>query len=157
MAGTGISISCKDAPGGFARGASGSKLSHSGEATPGWTPDVSPVTRPPPAPLRSHEPTSRMNQRLFHALIPAVFSRPSGVRPEPRQPGAAPAPAPVPAPAPAGAASTAMDYTQTLLDYFMEGGAVLMSFLAGLSFLAVLLVFFYLFTIAREPWSATSS
>ncbi len=40
-------------------------------------------------------------------------------------------------------------YTQTMLDYFLEGGPVLMSFLAGLSFLTVLLIVFYVFTIRQ--------
>jgi len=45
--------------------------------------------------------------------------------------------------------ATASDYTQTMLDYFMEGGPVLMIPLAALSFLAVLLIIFYTFTIRQ--------
>ncbi len=86
---------------------------------------------------------------------PGGLLRPPGVRPEPRQPRSGTGSSsgtrsgPRPGSGAPRAASTAMDYTQTLLDYFMEGGPVLMSFLAGLSFLAVLLVFFYLFTIRQ--------
>lgn len=91
-----------------------------------------------------------MNQRLFHALILSLFLALTGFAEEKAGPSTAPAAPAASATAPAAPPSpSAMDYTQTLLDYFMEGGPLLMSFLAGLSFLAVLLVFFYLFTIRQ--------
>lgn len=58
-------------------------------------------------------------------------------------------PASLLAQAPAGSAEASPGHVQTMLDYFLDGGPVLMSFLAGLSFLAVLLVVFYLFTIRQ--------
>src|SRR5690606_35458045 len=69
----------------------------------------------------------------------------------PLAPAVAPAVADPAAPAPAAPAASSplgLD-TQTLLDYFIEGGPLLMSFLAGLSFLTVLLIVFYLFTIRQ--------
>ena len=52
--------------------------------------------------------------------------------------------APVEAPASAGGASV-----ETILDYLMEGGVYLMVPLAALSFIAVLLIIFYTFTIRQ--------
>ena len=70
------------------------------------------------------------------------------------------APAPAPAPAPATASATApapaaapevsaATAVETFLDYIMEGGVYLMVPLAALSFLAVLLVVFFMFTIRQ--------
>ncbi len=49
----------------------------------------------------------------------------------------------------AAAASQAQQATETFLDIFMKGGVVLMAPLAVLSFLAVLLIFFYFLTIRQ--------
>lgn len=53
------------------------------------------------------------------------------------------------APSPADAVSQAQEATETFLDIFMKGGVVLMAPLAVLSFLAVLLIFFYFLTIRQ--------
>ena len=78
-----------------------------------------------------------MNPRLLSALI-LLFTLLS-----------APAQEAAPAAPPAAAPESIPDYTQTLLDYFLEGGPVLMIPLAALSFLAVLLIIFYTFTIRQ--------
>lgn len=97
-----------------------------------------------PFPTRS----SRMNYRSLLALILLLVSAAAPAQ-EPAAPANAPAAAPT-APAAATAADpSAADYTQTMLDYFMEGGPVLMIPLAALSFLAVLLIIFYTFTIRQ--------
>lgn len=97
-----------------------------------------------PFPTRS----SRMNYRSLLALILLLVSAAAPAQ-EPAAPANAPAAAPT-APAAATAAEpSAADYTQTMLDYFMEGGPVLMIPLAALSFLAVLLIIFYTFTIRQ--------
>jgi biopolymer transport protein ExbB len=57
-------------------------------------------------------------------------------------PEATPAAAAEPAP-------TAVETAQSILDYLLEGGAFLMVPLAALSFIAVLLIIFYLFTIRQ--------
>lgn len=87
-----------------------------------------------------------MNHRSLLALILLLISAVAPAQ-EPAAPANAPA-APAPAATPA-AEPTAADYTQTMLDYFMEGGPVLMIPLAALSFLAVLLIIFYTFTIRQ--------
>ncbi len=51
--------------------------------------------------------------------------------------------------APESSEEASQGTAQTMLNYFLEGGPVMMSFLAGLSFLAVLLIVFYLFTIRQ--------
>lgn len=84
-----------------------------------------------------------MNHRSLLVLILLLISAVAPAQ-EPAAPTAPPA-APAATPAP----EAAPDYTQTLLDYFMEGGPLLMGFLAGLSFLAVLLIVFYTFTIRQ--------
>jgi len=90
-----------------------------------------------PFPTRS----SRMNHRSLLVLILLFISAVAPAQ-EPAAPTAAPAVAPP-------VTSPAADYTQTMLDYFMEGGPVLMIPLAALSFLAVLLIIFYTFTIRQ--------
>ena len=94
-----------------------------------------------PSPPRS----SWMNHRSLLVVILLLFSAIAQAQESatPTAPTAAAAPAAAPAP------ETLPNYTQTLLDYFMEGGPVLMGFLAGLSFLAVLLILFYTFTIRQ--------
>jgi biopolymer transport protein ExbB len=87
-----------------------------------------------------------MNHRSLLALVLLLISAVAPAQ-DPAAPAAPPAAA-APAAAPAADANAA-DYTQTMLDYFMEGGPVLMIPLAALSFLAVLLIIFYTFTIRQ--------
>lgn len=97
-----------------------------------------------PFPTRS----SRMNYRSLLALILLLVSAAAPAQ-EPAAPATAPAAAPTAPSAATAAEPSAADYTQTMLDYFMEGGPVLMIPLAALSFLAVLLIIFYTFTIRQ--------
>lgn len=97
-----------------------------------------------PFPTRS----SRMNYRSLLALILLLVSAAAPAQ-EPAAPANAPAAAPTAPTAATAAEPSAADYTQTMLDYFMEGGPVLMIPLAALSFLAVLLIIFYTFTIRQ--------
>lgn len=97
-----------------------------------------------PFPTRS----SRMNYRSLLALILLLVSAAAPAQ-EPAAPANAPAAAPTAPSAATAAEPSAADYTQTMLDYFMEGGPVLMIPLAALSFLAVLLIIFYTFTIRQ--------
>ncbi len=91
----------------------------------------------------------RMN-RLPFLLILSVLVLPYGLRAEDAAAVTAPAASAAAAPAaPAAPAPGPESYAQTMLDYFMEGGPVLMIPLAALSFLAVLLIIFYTFTIRQ--------
>ncbi|MBL9158306.1 MAG: MotA/TolQ/ExbB proton channel family protein [Verrucomicrobiales bacterium] len=89
-----------------------------------------------------------MNYRSLLALILLLVSAAAPAQ-EPAAPANAPAAAPTAPSAATAAEPSAADYTQTMLDYFMEGGPVLMIPLAALSFLAVLLIIFYTFTIRQ--------
>lgn len=79
-------------------------------------------------------PHHRMNHRLFHLFL-LVLTTGSVLG---QEPVAEPA-------TPESAAATA----QSMLDYLMEGGPFLMIPLALLSFIAVLLIIFYVFTIRQ--------
>lgn len=97
-----------------------------------------------------------MNYRLVSAvlLLFTIGQLQAQVTAPAAAPAAAPAPAqstasataPAPAAAPEVSAATAVE---TFLDYIMEGGVYLMVPLAALSFLAVLLVVFFMFTIRQ--------
>lgn len=81
---------------------------------------------------------------MKHALASAVFLICQGIVPTllAQTPGAPTAPAPAaPAPTPS--------VTESALDLFVQGGVVLMTPLAVLSFLAVTLIFFYFLTIRQ--------
>lgn len=97
--------------------------------------------------------------RLAHLALPALLALLCLGTSAPAQEDA---PAEPPPSAPAGtapateagapiteAAPTAMEKAQSLLDYLMEGGPWLMIPLAALSFIAVLLIIFYTFTIRQ--------
>lgn len=142
-----ISFSFRKPDRGFARGAGASKLSPSGRLAEGGVHgSKSAWSESAPKPEFPFPPrSSRMNHRSLLVVILLVFSAIAQAQESaaPTAPTAAAAPAAAPAP------ETLPNYTQTLLDYFMEGGPVLMGFLAGLSFLAVLLILFYTFTIRQ--------
>lgn len=97
-----------------------------------------PSERVPPA-----DPTPRMNHSLLLALlfliVGSVSAQETADAPGVASPGVA-------APPPSEIAGIS---TETLLDYLLEGGPVLMIPLAALSFMMVLLIIFYLFTIRQ--------
>lgn len=95
---------------------------------------------------------------IKHALVPALFALLilfAGQHPLLAQAAPATEPVGAAAPAPGGAATAAapaaqpMTMTETALDLFVQGGVVLMTPLAILSFLAVMLIFFYFLTIRQ--------
>ena len=86
-----------------------------------------------------------MNHRSLLVVILLLFSAIAQA-----QESAAPtAPTAAAAPAPASPETVIKATTQTMLDYIMEGGAAIMVPLAVLSFLTVLLVIFFLFTVRQ--------
>lgn len=82
-------------------------------------------------------------------LLAALFQAPLLAQESAAPDGAgAPTEAPASTPPP-DAARSAVEAAESILDYLLEGGPLLMIPLAALSFIAVLLIIFYLFTIRQ--------
>ncbi len=98
-----------------------------------------PFLRVSPAPPSFDQAIFRMNHLAVAALL--LFCAFSPLAAQTAAPGPAPGGATTPAPAGTN--------VETILDYLMEGGVYLMVPLAALSFIAVLLIIFYTFTIRQ--------